>query len=73
MTGAYSALEDDYDAHKKRIDSFNHKQRIQEFNKHQEQKLAEAEDEELSSILATFSSAPPTSNPIIKPKQEEKS
>ena len=62
MTGAYSALEDDYRAQKKTIDSFN---------RNLEQKLAEAEDEELSEILSTFAAAPPTNKILIVQKQQE--
>jgi len=64
MTGAYSAIEDDYLAHKKRIDSFN---------RDLERKLAEAEDEELASML-TWSSVPTTGiKPMIIKKHLEDS
>ena len=61
MTGAYSTLEDDYKAHKKRIDSFN---------RNLEQKLAEAEDEELFSILSTFADSTPKILIVQKHKEE---
>jgi len=62
MTGAYSTIEDDYLAHKKRIDSFN---------RDLERKLAEAEDEELATILSTFSQVLGTTKTMIVPKQQE--
>ena len=50
MTDAYFVHDDNYDAMKKDRDSFN---------RNIEQKLAEAEDEELASML-TWSSVPTT-------------
>ena len=62
MTDAYFVHDDNYDAMKESRDSYN---------RDLERKLAEAEDEELSFILSTFSSAPPTTKILIKPKQQE--
>ena len=63
MTDAYSALDDDYQAHKLKI---------RKFNSDLEQKLAEAEDEELAAILSTFAT-PPTTKLLTIPKQQEDS
>lgn len=78
MTGAYSAHNDNYRAMKEDRDRHNgQKKIIDSFNRNLEQKLAEAEDEELSIILAAFSSAPPATckniglKPMIIKKQQE--
>ena len=72
--------DDNYRAMKEERDKCNgQKKAIQEFNSYLEQKLAEAEDEEVSIILSTFSSAPPTTcktiglKPMIVKKQLEES
>ncbi|MCE7740787.1 MAG: hypothetical protein GPJ50_15590 [Candidatus Heimdallarchaeota archaeon] len=65
MTDAYFVHDDNYQAMKEDRDRHNgQKKAIQEFNRNLEQKLAEAEDEELASML-TWSSVPTTG---IKPK-----
>ena len=78
MTGAYSAHDDNYKKMKEDRDRYNSQMKnIREFNLDQERKLSEAEDEELSIILATFSSAPPATcktiglKPMIIKKEEE--
>ena len=64
MTDAYSALDDDYQAHKLKI---------RKFNSDLEQKLAEVEDEELVAILSTFAQTPGTTKILSIPKQQEDS
>ena len=64
MTDAYFVHDDNYDAMKKDRDSFN---------RNIEQKLAEAENEELAAILSTFVVVPPTTKILTIPKQQEDS
>ena len=64
MADAYSAIDDDYQAHKLKI---------RKFNSDLEQKLAEAEEEELAAILSTFAQTPGTTKLLIIPKHQEDS
>ena len=74
MTDAYFVHDDNYAAMKEDRDKCNgQKKTIQEFNSYLEQKLAEAEDEELAAILSTFAAAPSANKTIIVPIREEKS